>query len=271
MIINSQRTIYGLTCSKYQRWGKEYIPLPNTTLNEKFDINPTDQAPTGVYPTTNYYAIGVGGTEVVSGLGGYSFSTHKPTDAALFEQVPFVMRKITNDLTVEEQSQYRFKLTRIVNGVEYNCYYLKNIPKDTVRDGIYKVNVSDGVSKLSPFTTNTDEYLNPVPRDPTGALFNQDETGYVTALSKAVFSLDINEIDELRNVLNILYGVDHNKTITEIGVCMGVDRVINNSVDAIAVQIEFHLEVELSAMLDLANTSDFIRSIELGGSEPLVT
>jgi len=246
-----------------------YKVRSNTTLNEKFNINTDINLEDGVYPSVSYYAIGVGGVGYTNDPDVYNFSTHEPSNAALFEHIPFIMRTLDNDLVESEQANYRFRKNIIINGVEYIAYYLKVIDTSLIIDDIYIVDVSNEVSKLSKFNTNDSNLLNPTPRDPTSNLLNDVDARYITSAAKLKFSLSTSELSEIGNVLEIIYS-DKNKAISEIGVCSGVDMVTENGNIATNVQITHYLEVELLTQMELVNNNEIHRSIELGGSEPLI-
>ncbi len=267
MVKNSQKTIYGLDLQMAMLTGMEYKIHPNTTLNEKFEILPTATLEEGVYPRLKYYTIGVGGTDILTGLEGYSYSKHKAIDAGLFEHVPFVLRRTYDDLLESEQRNYRFRKNVIINGIEYIAYYLKVINHVNNRDGFYEIKVENDIAKLSLFDTNTDKLLNPSPRDPSTAIEDNSETKYIAKVSKLQFSLYNDELVELNNVLNILYGEGHSKYLTEIGVCSGVD---NDNDEATVVQINYHYEIDVETALTMREEGSLVRSLEIAGAEPLV-
>jgi len=270
MIINSARTMYSLRLQTNMLQGKQHTTLPNTTLNEKLNILPTEVVPTGVYPTIKYFSIGIGGADIVTGLSTYSFSKHKPTDAGLFEEIPFVIKLTTADLTPTEQLQYRFKKLLNINGIEYYGYYMKAIPATDIKDGLYKVSMTNNIPTLSVFDTNTDKLLNPVPRDPTNTLLDLNVTDYIANVIKLKFIMTAAEMLEINNVLDIMYGLGNNKNIREIAVLTGIDKTLNDgSIEATCCEIGFHVEVNIDNQSYLSTSNDFIRSIELGGMEIL--
>ena len=121
MIINSNRTIYGLKLQMDMLLGDRWTPMPNTTLNEKFNIGLNAPQPSS-YPTLKYMCLGVGGSSIIDSQTGYRFSTHRAIDAGLFEHIPFIIRPIDQDLTLEERSKYRFRIQENINGNQYYCY-----------------------------------------------------------------------------------------------------------------------------------------------------
>ena len=68
---------------------------------------------------------------------------------------------------------------------------------------------------------------------------------YIAATAKVPFILLENDIDELLNVANVIYGDPNYAIISELGLCSGVDRIVTGDfngvstsyTDAIGVQI----------------------------------
>ena len=270
MIINSQRTIYGMGLQLAQLNGTPYKALLNTTLNEKFSILPTVSLAEDTYPSIKYFAIGVGGDAIVTGVDNYSFSKHKATDAALFEHIPFIMRTVDNDLLAVDREKYRFRKILNIAGVEYVCYYLKVIDFTEARQGFYIVSVNDGISTLSVFNTATDEFLNPVPRDPSKGMVDLENTKYVSSIANLKFSLYREELQEVSDNIDLLYGTDHTKNLTEIGICSGVDVLLDGYHEASVAQVIYHTEVDINTAGMLLEEGELVRVLEYGGSEPRV-
>lgn len=267
MILSSQRTVYGAAIQLAQLLNKEYTPLSNTTLNEKFNIEPNYEADDKLYPTLQYYAIGIGGNPAIEDGVGYTYNQHSPVDAALFNHIPFIMRPVVADLDEEERAMYRFRKIEIHNTVEYACYYLKVIDTIELRDFFYKITTKDSLSSLTIFSTDTDKLLNPVPKDRNIDASDISNYVYVAKMSKLKFELSIAEMLEIKNVLEIRNLAD--KHITEIGVCTGIDVDYEDAKESMITQIAFHVGVNLNLTLALNNDASILRSIEIGGTEPL--
>ena len=266
MIINSQRTIYALDMQSHMMLGLPYEPLPNTTLNEKFNFL-TNQTTGGVYPSIKYLIIGKGGGAKYTD-SRMKHSTHTTKDGALFQQVPFVMKTIDNDLTPDEKLKYRFRFLEIHNGIEYACYYLKVIPQIDLSRSIYQVNVVDNDGKLSYFDTNRRDILSPTPAVNINYL-DTSNSKYLAKSIKVMFEMTIADINNLKEVYTILYNESIN--ISEIAICSGIDTVTaNNTTESKCVQVNYFVDVDINLTEDLDKDGRFIRSIEIGGSEPIV-
>lgn len=265
MIKSSTRTIYARKLASANEVGVKYIPLPNTTLNDKFGIMPDSKTVNN--PLLKYYTVGVGGNDVITGNHGYTYSHHMSYDASLFNHVPFVMVEVGSDLTLTEQAKYRFKIKEVISGKEYFCYYLKVIPSIDYNDQIYTVNVKKGSKPaLNILNTNTDKFLNPIPKVRTSgnSPLTNDTVTYIANVIKLEFSLSSDELVNLNRAIELKYG---NKfKLTEIGVCFGED----SGTEAVGVQIGHHIKIDLSTSIDLANdTNKIVRTIEIGGMEIL--
>jgi len=107
MIINSQRTIYGLELQAELLVSGTYTPKPNTTLNEKFGILVNEPIGSDTRYGLKYLTIGTGGIKTATPANGYSFSQHSVMDASLFNHIPFIIRPVSSDLSGTERARYR--------------------------------------------------------------------------------------------------------------------------------------------------------------------
>ena len=114
---------------------------------------------------------------------------------------------------------------------------------------------------------DTDTLLNPSPVDRNITLEDAETSTYLTKLAKLEFSLDSDALAELNSVYQIL-GLDIT-TLTEIGVCMGWDSVIDNTTEAVGVQIAYHITVNIDIATTMSSGKTILRAIEIGGSEPM--
>jgi len=244
MIINSQRTLYGLQLQMHMLLHKDYTPLTNTTLNEKFDILKSEEIAEGEYPKLDYIAIGIGGTEIIDN-SDYKFSKHKAIDAALFEHVPFVMRELDNDLLPSDRVKYRFRKIEIFDNTEYACYYLKKFERVIMQDGLYVIDTQDNQSILKFMDTDRSDLLNPVPRLVKDYL-DISKNSYTANTAKIEFSLYIDELAALDTVMNIRYG--ESKNLTEIALCSGIDTEIDggDNMEAANVIVNYFVGIDIN-------------------------
>lgn len=273
MVKASQLTIYGLSLINAMLANRYYSVLKNTTLNEKFMINPYEHTPKGtvstpVFPKVRLFTIGIGGREVIENVDEYRFSQHSPVDAALFKHIPFVIRSIDNDVTPEQRLNYRLRRLENINGKTYIVYYAKVCTLVDYRPYSFLVHKVNGNDTLSIFDTNSDIFLNPVPTNkPTDLKLALDAP---TILNRFKFEFYLNSFDqaELLNVFKIL-GLADSTRITEIGICHGYDTHASYGLESVDTQITYHIDTELDIILDFDIREGFKRNIELGGAEPM--
>lgn len=263
MVLSSQRTIHWLSILLDMSIGKVFKILPNTSLNEKFNIDTDVHTPENNYPKLNYYSIGVGGSPITDATEAYKFSKHSAIDGALFNQIPFAIKKLDEDFDLATRNLYRFRKILVIDDIEYAAYYLKVIDKTDLRDFYYEIKTIGGQSTLGVYNNNTDKILNPLPIDKPSRLNNINTASYISKLIKFYFSLTKNEVDELLNVIALL-NLDATH-ITEIGICSGYD--IDNT--AIDVQLAYILDTDLFITTDMLSDDKINLWIEVGGSEPM--
>lgn len=273
MIRNCQKTLYGVAIEECRRFDVHYTPIVNTTLNEKFNVKANYEVPQGKFPTIKAYAIGVGGGRIIDNVNEFSYSEHGPLDAALFKHVPFIMRKTTADLSPQERANYRMRTIETIGSEDYVCYYLKLTPTPNITDHFYVIKtLSDGTSVSNPTISildmNQKQYLNPEPKTRLVNFKTQNNIDYVTKINKLPFTLTEKELEELNNVFK-LKGIDTN-TISEVGICSGVDVDAEYGKELVAAQIYFHVGLTFNIESTLLKGGNFTQIINLGGLEPLL-
>lgn len=268
MVLSSQRTIHWLSILLDMSVGKQFNILPNTSLNEKFNIDTDLHTPEGLYPKLNYFSIGVGGEPITDATDSYKYSRHSVIDGALFNQIPFALKLPEEDFTSEVASKYRFRKSVIIDNTEYIAYYLKTIGDTELRDFYYEIKTIDGQSTLGVYNNNTDKILNPVPINKSNILNNINNASYISKLIKFFFTLTALEVDELYNVINIL-NLDASY-ITEIGICSGYDMEVDGDIKAVDTQLAYVLDTNLFLATDMLSEETINLWLEVGGSEPLM-
>lgn len=225
---NITRTVYGSYLQSCQLLGLPFALASSSTLNEKFGVQPGVLPNSGVLPACRYFAIGNGGHKlnVTNGLYIPEPIQHLTTDAALYNHLPFVLREPNNDLTTAEQAMYALRVAEVHNGINYVAYYLKRIDMTNVAVSMqYKTVASDGTVTTTPFQPTTAN-LNPTPPNlsPTGV--NVVSGDYVMASAPVPIALSANDVTEILNVANILYGDPNAAIVSEIALVSGVDKII---------------------------------------------
>lgn len=264
----TQRTIYNIKLNSALLANKHYTSLPNTTLNEKFNILTNNKTPKGKYPIMKYFVIGIGGEEIIQDLDGYHISRHQCTDAALFHHIPFALRELDNDLQPHERIEYRLRNKIEIKGKEYYAYWMKIADNIDYRPYIYKIILRNGTKTVSQLQTDTDKFLNPIPVKKPRSINETTTTSY--ALDKYIVSFFLSpfDVNELKRVYTILE-LDFNTKINELGLCHGYDIDIDGSLETIDTQISFHIDLNLEVTAEFNLRNSFKRDIVLGGSEPI--
>ena len=273
---NIVRTVYS---SYLQTCGLLKLPFElkaNTTLNEKFNIQ-AGVAPTAdQMPALGYFAIGNGGHKYSTGAGGISVPEpvqHRATDAALFNHLPFVLREPELDLSPAQRGNYGLRKQVSYNGKSYWAYYLKRFTSDNVKAAMeYRV-VNNGVTVASPFVPNASN-LNPTPPDLTTSGVNVVSGDYVASTAKFELNLAEDDVAELLHVAQVIYNDDAYAIISEIGLCTGVDKVVQapgvsgnfNFTEVIAAQIATFCSIH-SAVKFSQNGLQIV--LDVGAVEPM--
>lgn len=270
------RTIYGAQLQSALLLGIDYTVPEFTTLNEKLGIQSGVTAAPGIYPKARYFCIGNGGHYIATGSDGtplMDISQHKATDAALFNQLPFVLRQLTDDIPPSQRQKYALRKEVTIGGVVYIAYYLRRVDMVDVGTKLENRKVSNGVVTTSDFTpTAANLAPDKTPANPTGV--NTVEGRYVTCISKMPISFSAAEVEELVNACMILYGDINYAIISEIGLCSGIDKTISvsastgsfNFSEAIQVQIVSHIGA-LHVMRYC--TSGLEKIMDVGSNSPL--
>jgi hypothetical protein len=248
-----------------------------TTLNEKLGIQSGVTPAPGVYPEVGYFCIGNKGHQSQIGADGIGLNVvaqHRATDAALFNQLPFVLRDINNDLTSTERVNYALRKEEIHDGQTYVAYYLRRINKtNVVAEMQYRSN-TNGTTIVTPFVPTPDN-LNPLPVEIPESGTTTLTGDYVTVTAEVDISLSEWEVAELLDVADILYGDSSYAIISEIGLCSGTSKVVTvtpsvgvpfNFTEAVGVQIATHV-----AVMNMVRYSNggVARILGLGTNDPL--
>lgn len=214
------RTVYGSAIQTAQYFGKSHTILPNTTLNEKFNILPSTYPNADEIPVVQYLTIGDKGHTGTMGANG-RFKTrdvkHRRTDAACFNHIPFAIRPISSDLTVEERRKYRLRSVVTIDSQLYVAYYGRLLDYS---NSAVNMQITDVVNSTTvPFIPTANE-LNPTIPESFEATNQRITTSMVVPIE-----FTANDVSELRNVARVLYGNEDEAIVSEFALCSGVDRV----------------------------------------------
>lgn len=270
------RTIMGSKLQTELLLGLPYTHLPNTTLNEKFDIQAGVEPAAGTMPKVKYFCIGNGGHRNDTGADGFPFSTaiqHDVGDAALYRHLPFLIRTPDNDLDSVTRGNYGLRKEIVVNGTTYVAYYLKRLDFTDAEVELLHNSVTDGTVTSTPYVP-TSANLNPVPPaiPNTGVITTDGDYLSSSAILKLAMSAD--DVAELVNVAQTLYDNENYAVVSEIGLVAGVDKIVTVPAGAGTLNynevIEAQIVTHLTAYYAVQYTNDgFDFRLQLGGTESL--
>lgn len=269
------RSVYGAALQTAMLLGVPHEIKPNTTLNERFDVEKNAVHPEGVWPRVGYFCIGNGGHMLSSGVDGIPFvksRQHEATNANLFKPLPFVLRPITNDLTPIQRAKYAMRRQETHGGQLYYAYYLKRMDNASLDVTMQTRIIDKGITTTSDFVPSTADLVpQPVALPNTGAI--PVTSTYITVSTLLALNLTAEDCKELLDVASIMYGDQNYAIISEIGLCSGVDKVLalndgSNYKESIATQIVSFI----SAFHQVAFTASGISGLfDIGSNEPLMT
>lgn len=278
-IISISPTVYGTYLQTIKQYGLPYQMIPNTTLNELFDIQAGVAPAPGKIPNMKYLAIGnLGHTFVKASDGSFENDVipHRADDAGLYGQIPFVMREVGNDLMATERAKYALRTMENHDGTDYFVYYLRRIDVTDITPQLQLVQNVDGVASSTPFVPTTDN-LNPVAPDiaNSGTIVGSDTMISVSAVT--TLNLGPEEIANIIEAHQIRTGSTRTPVISEFALCSGVDKDVQGSAGSAATFtysecIACQINVIVSAAYNIGYTTDGLELVlDVGGSEPLLS
>lgn len=188
-----------------------------SSLNVKYNVFPTTVPPNP--GALNYFGIGIGGRRNVSSQNLTEPQPILTTNMDLYQPIPIRMVPVSQDLSSSEQSQYRIRYIKTVNGQQYVCYMLKVLTKDNSQ---VQFTIKDSQGNLQPYVP---DYSNLSPTPPTPST-----DGTITSVGAEInveleMTLTVTG-QEISEAISILYNGDARyATISEIGYYTGCDQI----------------------------------------------
>lgn len=254
-----------------------YVVGEHTTLNEKHDIQKTAGLQPSEIPSLKAFVIGDGGHRAVIGQHGRPLITpidHQADHAALYNQLPFVLRPLDDDLSPTERERYALRKEVEIEGRYYYAYFAKRLNLNEVQITLKRSKKIDG-EVISSVYVPTSANLSPTPPDieNTGVVTTSGE--YLSASAIVTIRFDKRDVQEFNNVARILYNDEIYAVISEIGLCTGVDRTVQgnstmgqiNYRELIAAQISAFVPVHYEMVY---HSEGFDFGTEVGAVEPLL-
>lgn len=250
--------------------------LPNSTLNQKLGIDPDIDIPADATQRVGYVAIGNGGHSFVVGSNGrikWQAVHHTSRHTALYNQLPFVLRPVDNDLTASERLRYRLRRIEEHNGVLYAAYYLRVLDLSNAAISMELRHVENGVTTATPYQPTLED-LNPTP-----PVLNAGEavtaTGdYVATSCKVPFEMSIDDIAEFNRATEIIYGEQGWGLISEMAIVAGCDATVNGEFNGETKPYLGIARAQITCFISTAYVTDFqteglVLNMDIGNVEPL--
>lgn len=273
------RTYPGLALQVAQYFGISLPTEPHSTLNEELAINASATLGTNELPRCSYFAIGNGGHSSTAGVNDFPLlenKIHRSRDTGLFNQIPFVLRAVGNDIDDTQRKNYALRRIETHGTQSYIAYYLKRFDKSGLQ-----IKIQDRVIDASQNTTITDfeavsDDLKPTPVDLSNAGVNSVTGKYISATVSLTISFSEFDATELLAAMDVIYGSEYYGIISEIATVAGVDRSVS-SPDGLGGTITFNDCVNAQIMNHIpalqpvfSQRSGFDIIAEVGGIEPLL-
>ena len=254
-----------------------YVMQEKTTLNEALNIQAGVAPPSNVYPSVKCIGIGVGGLRpsVNDGLWSIDAADHEADHFGFYRQMPFVIRKPDNDLSPTERAKYALRRIEVVNNVSYVAYYLRRLDPPVTTASLEVLTVNNGISTTVPFVP-TNANLSPTVPAISNKSTNTVDGSYITASNTNTVVFTPDDIVNLFEVAETLYGSSAQAVISEIGIVSGVDKIVSSpSVGNTTIQFNELIAAQIVSFINtvfIASSSTNGSSItfDLGATEPLL-
>ena len=273
----TNRTVYGI-----QLQASQYFKVPmeikaHSTLNEKLNIQQNFTAIDTEKLHVNLVFIGNGGLKAsVSTSGQMKLLPvpHKPRHAGLYNQLPFVLRLPSNDLTSSERAKYRLRRSEVHDGVTYIAYYGKVLDLSSSIASM-ELRTVDGTNVISTPFSPTLEDLHPTQPALTSGNALVATGDYVACSVNVRFTMSPAELDEFKEVCNIIYGEDGYANITELAFGCSEDTVVNGDFNGVTLPYTEAVGVMITNFAASGVLAEFMNqnvdiTFDVGGNEPLL-
>ncbi|MNO14075.1 hypothetical protein D3C76_37160 [compost metagenome] len=257
--------------------GTQFEKKPNTTLNQKFDVQANAAVQPGMIPTLKGFTIGIGGHTYTMGANQIPLSQvidHSSGDAGLYKHLPFVIRPMNDDLTTGERAKYFLRKIINVDNVNMIAYYGKRLNLAGVVPKMTKRTVVDDQTVIEDYEY-TEANLSPVPPSipNTGAVTTSNEYLATSALVPMPFTEK--DVAELYNVAEVLFGDRRMAIISEFGFVTGIDADVSINTSAGAVNFKEVIAGQITAHISghyelIFNSKGFDFTLEVGAVQPLL-
>ena len=276
MIEAVQRTVYAAHLQTCRLLDKPFTVLENSTLNQKFNIHSDEQPGLNQYPKLAYIGIGNRGATYDIAPGNYVLTSpipHLARHASLYNHIPFVVRPADDDLTPGERLMYRMRVPLSIGGVNYFAYYLRVFDMTTVVPAVELRNVVAGQITNTPFVPELSD-LSPTAPVISNSNITSVDGDYLVSTAKVLLTLNQQDITNIREACQILYGDPRFAVINEIAICTGIDKVVSGQLGGTSINYTESTVTQVAAFLTqyhaLTSSSSEVKiGLNVGSVEPL--
>lgn len=271
------RTILSAHLQTCKLLDKPFTVAPNSTLNQKYNLF-ADQVPaTNEYPKLGYIGIGNKGTTYELVAGNYLLTTgipHLARHASNYNSIPFLVRPVADDISAQERLRYRLRVPMTIGGQQYVAYYLRTLDLANVVPSIELRNVNDGIITNTPFAHDLSD-LSPEHPALSNPDLNNPNGDYLVSTAKITFLLDQNDITNIMEACEIIYGDPRYAVINEISLVTGVDKVQTGVFGAVTSNYTDVIAAQVAAFISqnhilTHSTSEIEIGLNVGSVEPLL-
>lgn len=274
---NVKRTCYVSHLMTCKAMNRPFTILPNSTLNQKFNIYPNEVPNINEYPVIGYIGIGNKGASYELGTDGYILTTpipHLARHASLYNFIPFLVRPINDDISATERARYRMRVIMTIGGEQYIAYYLRALTLTDISPSVELRNVNDGIITTSAFNASLSD-LSPVHVDVSNTDINDANGDYLVSTAKVLFTLNQQDINEILNACNLIHGDPRYAVINELAVCSGVDKVLQGSIGGTTVNYTETIATQIATFIYqyhplTENTSKVQIELDIGSVDPII-
>ncbi len=204
---------------------------------------------------------------------------HMATDSGLFNQIAFVIKPVSADLSSADRKRFCLRRTLMINGVLHAAYFGRVIPETDIPNVVtVKRIITDNTDVSTEWSPNAAD-LSPSMQD--DAPMGDTEQVYVSASVIDHLAFTEQDVTWLREAALLLFGSESYAYISEIAVCTGVKREVTaryntagnatsaytGPVEYVGVQIASH---SYAAWDMSAHPTGFNLGINTSVSEPLM-
>ena len=271
------RSIYASHLANCMMMRRPFSVLPNSTLNQKFNLFKDELPASNEYPVLGYLGIGNKGATYEVTDTGFILTTpvrHLPRDASLYNFIPFLIRDINNDISSTERTKYRLRVPITIGNTTYVAYYLRALSLSNLVPSVELRNVDDENITTNSFTP-TQSDLAPNHPNLGNTNLNTANGDYLVATSKVNFVLNQSDIQEIMDACTILFGDPRYAVINEIAIVSGIDKILqgtfggatSNYTEVVAAQCatfiaQYHALTSNSTKVEI--------ELDIGAVEPLL-